>query len=158
MAEHGLRSLSTADTFYQRSNAPGDNPYWRGPIWININYLALKALYAYKGSVYAGDREDVRSVAVFDANRARCRSVYGRLRSNVVRTILSSYSSTGFFWEQYNGEIYFLSIYLSIYTFYHRMIFPNITIYRCHRRGHAWAPILRLDDARPHYNGGEVLA
>jgi mannosyl-oligosaccharide glucosidase len=36
---HGLRSLSKRDEFYGK-----DENYWRGPIWININYLALQRL------------------------------------------------------------------------------------------------------------------
>lgn len=94
--------MSTTDTFYQRSNAPGDNPYWRGPIWININYLALRSLYSYKSSAYTGAGEG-DAASLFEANRQRCDAVYGRLRANVLRTVLSSYASTGFFWEQYNG-------------------------------------------------------
>jgi len=37
---YGLRSLSMADEFY----GTAEN-YWRNPIWININYLALVQLY-----------------------------------------------------------------------------------------------------------------
>lgn len=53
--DHGLRSISKNDTFYRISNAPGDDPYWRGPIWININYLALKALKHYITVPVVGD-------------------------------------------------------------------------------------------------------
>ena len=38
-SEHGLRSLSKSDEFY----GTGEN-YWRGPIWVNINYLAVVQL------------------------------------------------------------------------------------------------------------------
>ena len=44
---HGLRSLSASDPFYQVENNPGDEPYWRGHIWVNVNYLALAALHHY---------------------------------------------------------------------------------------------------------------
>jgi len=39
-SEFGLRSLSKSDKLYgQHEN------YWRGPIWVNMNYLALKSLH-----------------------------------------------------------------------------------------------------------------
>lgn len=37
--EFGLRSLSKSDEFY----GTGEN-YWRGPIWMNMNYLAVREL------------------------------------------------------------------------------------------------------------------
>jgi mannosyl-oligosaccharide glucosidase len=36
---HGLRSLSLKDEYY----GTGEN-YWKGPVWININYMALQRL------------------------------------------------------------------------------------------------------------------
>lgn len=39
-SDYGLRSLSANDDFYGT-----DENYWRGPIWINMNYLAVKNLY-----------------------------------------------------------------------------------------------------------------
>ncbi len=86
--DYGLRSLATNDTFYNHPNGPGDNPYWRGPIWININYLTLKALYYYS-----------RTDSVY---KARIADIYTRLRGNVQNTIIRSYTKTGYFWEQYN--------------------------------------------------------
>ena len=38
-SEHGLRSLSKSDELYHTGE-----DYWRGPIWININYLVLERL------------------------------------------------------------------------------------------------------------------
>lgn len=38
-SDYGLRSLSQSDAFY----GTGEN-YWRGPIWLNMNYLAVKSL------------------------------------------------------------------------------------------------------------------
>lgn len=37
---YGLRSLSRKDAYFSK----GEN-YWRGPVWININYLVLASLY-----------------------------------------------------------------------------------------------------------------
>lgn len=39
-SDYGLRSLSASNEFYGT-----DENYWRGPIWINMNFLALKNLY-----------------------------------------------------------------------------------------------------------------
>jgi mannosyl-oligosaccharide glucosidase len=44
---HGLRSLSASAALYNQSNTQHDAPYWRAPIWLNINYLALAALRHY---------------------------------------------------------------------------------------------------------------
>ena len=36
---YGLRSLSTVDEYFGK-----DENYWRGPIWVQMSYLALRAL------------------------------------------------------------------------------------------------------------------
>lgn len=40
--DYGIRSLSINDDYYRL----GDN-YWTSPIWMNINYLIVTALYNY---------------------------------------------------------------------------------------------------------------
>lgn len=47
-SDYGLRSLSLKDDFYGT-----DENYWRGPIWINMNYLALKGLYVSPASPFS---------------------------------------------------------------------------------------------------------
>mgnify|MGYP000592644317 CR=1 FL=1 len=48
MSEDGLRSLSFSDQSYGTL----DN-YWRGPVWMPINYLVLRACKKY----YSDDKE-----------------------------------------------------------------------------------------------------
>ncbi|KAK3997479.1 putative mannosyl-oligosaccharide glucosidase [Cladorrhinum sp. PSN332] len=82
---YGLRSLSKKDEFY----GTAEN-YWRSPIWININYLAISQL---------------RNVATQDGPfKETARDLYSRLRKNVVEAVYNSWEETGFAWEQYNPE------------------------------------------------------
>jgi len=40
MSKAGIRSLSKRDQYYlYKSN------YWRGAVWINVNFLVLRGLY-----------------------------------------------------------------------------------------------------------------
>lgn len=86
--KYGLRSLAKKAPLYNKRNTEHDPPYWRGAIWININYLTLKALKHYS--------------TVDGPYKAKAASVYTELRDNVVNNILDNYSRTGYVWEQYN--------------------------------------------------------
>ncbi|KAH8387856.1 hypothetical protein KR093_009903 [Drosophila rubida] len=85
---YGLRSLSKNSPLYMKRNTEHDPPYWRGPIWININYLAVKALRHY-GKIEG-------------PHAATARKIYGELRDNLVRNIFRQYQRTGYLWEQYD--------------------------------------------------------
>jgi len=84
----GLRSLSKSSSLYNQYNTQHDPPYWRGPVWINVNYLVLRALRGYQrqGGPYAEHAgrtaDDLRSA----------------LLTNVVR----QYSQRGYLYEQYD--------------------------------------------------------
>ncbi|KAF7560978.1 hypothetical protein G7046_g3168 [Stylonectria norvegica] len=82
---YGLRSLSVQDEFY------GTNEnYWRSPIWMPVNYLALSQL---------------RNIATQDGPfKAKAQDLFSRLRTNIVNTVYRSWEETGFAWEQYNPE------------------------------------------------------
>ncbi|KAK5829595.1 glycoside hydrolase [Linnemannia elongata] len=82
---YGLRSLSASNEHF----GTGEN-YWKGPIWINVNYLALHALkthYVEKGPY-----------------REKAAKVYNELRDNLIKNIYSEYERTGYVWEQYNDK------------------------------------------------------
>ncbi|KAJ7327321.1 hypothetical protein JRQ81_017080 [Phrynocephalus forsythii] len=86
----GLRSLSRSSPFYLKHNTEHDPPYWRGPIWVNINYLAVRALRHY------GQRQ-----GPFQGQAA---SLCQELRANLIRNIYRQYLESGYIWEQYNDR------------------------------------------------------
>jgi mannosyl-oligosaccharide glucosidase len=47
-SSYGLRSLSLSDEFYGK-----DENYWRGPIWVNINFLAIQRLLVRKELIHS---------------------------------------------------------------------------------------------------------
>ncbi|KAJ3411945.1 Processing alpha glucosidase I [Chytridiales sp. JEL 0842] len=80
---YGLRSLSASDEFF----GTGEN-YWRGPIWININYLTVRALHRLKSSP--------------GPYQSRAETIYTELRENLISNTYNEYRKTGFIWEQYS--------------------------------------------------------
>ncbi|ESN90459.1 hypothetical protein HELRODRAFT_70793 [Helobdella robusta] len=89
---YGLRSLARTSPMYKKFNTEHDAPYWRGPIWININYLAVSALH-----YYAYDNVGpFSSIAV---------NLYHDLRENLISNIHKQYLKTGYVWEQYDDVI-----------------------------------------------------
>jgi len=85
---YGLRSLSKNSPMYMKKNTEHDAPYWRGPIWININFLAIRSLHHYS--------------KVEGPHQALAREVYTVLREAVVGNVMKQYYRTGYVWEQYN--------------------------------------------------------
>ncbi|KAF2121208.1 glycoside hydrolase [Lophiotrema nucula] len=84
-SDFGLRSLSKSDEFYHTGE-----DYWRGPVWMNMNYLAVQQLLAL--AQQKGPHQD------------RAKKLYSDLRRNLVNTVYESWIETGFAWEQYNPE------------------------------------------------------
>lgn len=82
---YGLRSLSKRDAAY----GTGED-YWRGPIWMPLNYLALGSLKRY-GSTPGPFQH-------------KAQDLYTRLRRNVIQNVQKEYARTGYTWEQYNPE------------------------------------------------------
>ena len=47
--------------YYSQYNTEHDPPYWRGAIWINMNYLACRALHHY-GNVEGPYRQKAKKL------------------------------------------------------------------------------------------------
>ncbi|KAF7304743.1 Mannosyl-oligosaccharide glucosidase [Mycena kentingensis (nom. inval.)] len=82
---YGLRSLSATHPEFGQ----GEN-YWKGPVWIQMNYLALRSLFK-KYSVEDGPY------------KARAQQIYHELRNNIIDNVFKEYQRTGYVWEQYDA-------------------------------------------------------
>uniref|UniRef100_A0A5S6QN71 Mannosyl-oligosaccharide glucosidase n=1 Tax=Trichuris muris TaxID=70415 RepID=A0A5S6QN71_TRIMR len=87
---YGLRSLSKSSSLYQKRNTEHDPPYWRGAVWMNMNYMALSSLHYYS--------------QVEGPYRQKAFEIYSDLRNAVVSNVVRQYVRTGFLWEHYNDE------------------------------------------------------
>eukprot|EP01084_Bolivina_argentea_P200055 342156_1 len=88
-SKYGLRSLSKSDELYGQGE-----DYWRGAIWMNMNYLAVKALYDYK-NIYNGNDDEVKGLLD---------KLYTELRENLIENLYREYAKFGFLYENYNGD------------------------------------------------------
>ncbi|XP_071123480.1 mannosyl-oligosaccharide glucosidase-like [Mytilus edulis] len=86
----GLRSLARNSSFYQLPNTGIDPPYWRGSIWINMNYLTLSGLYYYGKTP--------------GKNEKLALDTYKELRNNIISNVIREYSKKGSLFEQYDDQ------------------------------------------------------
>jgi len=88
--EYGLRSMSEHSPYYNARNTEHDPAYWRGPIWININILTIRALKSYANQE--------------GPNQELAEKLYLELKSNIYNLVHSQWKETGFIWEQYDDR------------------------------------------------------
>ncbi len=74
------RSLNLSSSIHGVYNTEHDAPYWRGPIWFNINFLALRALHNYS---HAGGPHAAEAMLLYSELRTN-------LLSNLVRSACTS--------------------------------------------------------------------
>ncbi|KAL0103163.1 hypothetical protein PUN28_017472 [Cardiocondyla obscurior] len=87
--KYGVRSLAKTSPLYMKYNTEHDPPYWRGPIWINLNYLIVRAAYHYSN--------------VTGPYRESAKRLYQELRKNLIQNIIMQYRKTGYLWEHYDN-------------------------------------------------------
>ncbi|PNG99898.1 putative mannosyl-oligosaccharide glucosidase [Tetrabaena socialis] len=90
---HGLRSLATTASLYKKRNTADDPPYWRGQIWLNINYLVLRALSYYATAAGADSEAGLAAAAAHE-----------QLRSALLTSVVGGYKRNGYLYEQYDDE------------------------------------------------------
>lgn len=86
----GLRSLAKSSPFYKKYNTEHNGPYWRGPIWINMNYLTISALHYYSN--------------IDGPYMVEAKEVYTELRKNLIDNVFNQYKKSGYIWENYKDE------------------------------------------------------
>jgi len=96
-SKHGLRSLSKNDPLYGEAEN-----YWRGPVWMNINYLVLRALHE-NFNVNLEEDEKVEASKESELSSIT-QKVYESLRKNVIRTVQNGFLRKKTLFEQYDGE------------------------------------------------------
>ena len=79
MSDYGIRSLVKNDLLYRT----GDD-YWRGKIWIQINYLTLRGL-----KKYFWDNDDVKKI-------------YDKVRYGVINAVYKTWKKSHVFYENYD--------------------------------------------------------
>uniref|UniRef100_A0A7I4YKR3 Mannosyl-oligosaccharide glucosidase n=1 Tax=Haemonchus contortus TaxID=6289 RepID=A0A7I4YKR3_HAECO len=88
--EYGLRSIAQSSPYYDARNTEHDPPYWRGNIWVNVNYMVLSALNYY-GSISG-------------PSRATARTAFVELKKNLVTNMAKEFNRTGYIWEHYDDK------------------------------------------------------
>jgi mannosyl-oligosaccharide glucosidase len=92
---YGLRSLSASHPEF----GLGEN-YWKGPVWVQMNYLALRALYKVACSFTALVKSDgwQKYAAEEGPYRARAQEIYQELRKNVIDNVFKVSLPLSFYW------------------------------------------------------------
>lgn len=88
---YGLRGVSQRDIFY----FPGTG-YWRGPVWISVNYLVLRGLY-----LYYLDYQPTSPLSE-DGSIKTPKDFYKTLRRNLIQTVYDNWEPQHLFYENFN--------------------------------------------------------
>ncbi|KZT58943.1 glycoside hydrolase family 63 protein [Calocera cornea HHB12733] len=82
---YGIRSLSASHPLFGK-----DENYWRGAIWMQMNYMALASLK----NIYTQRLGPHQKLA---------QQIYSELRDNIIKNTHKEFERTGYVWEQYDA-------------------------------------------------------
>jgi mannosyl-oligosaccharide glucosidase len=82
----GFRSLAKSDPLF----GSGEN-YWRGPVWMNLNFLTLAALHDYSKQMTGSLSTDMANL-------------YKMAREGMVANVLVHLERRGYLYEQYDSD------------------------------------------------------
>ncbi|EJU05594.1 glycoside hydrolase [Dacryopinax primogenitus] len=83
---YGIRSLSASHPLFGK-----DEDYWRGAIWMQMNYMALASLK----NIYTQQPGPYQKLA---------HQIYSDLRHNIIKNTHKEFERTGYVWEQYDAS------------------------------------------------------
>ena len=84
----GLRSLSKSSWFFKKRNTEHDPPYWRGAIWMNMNYLTLRGLNYY-----------ARTAGPY---QTKAQAIFNNLKTDLIEMMWNDYRRSHTIWEHYD--------------------------------------------------------
>lgn len=95
---YGLLSLSKQDEYFGK-----DENYWRGPIWMNINYLCLDSIRYYFPQSYLGKSSELKSTRPGKVVDMAVK-LYQKLKTNLITNVFNEWEKQGYCYENYNAE------------------------------------------------------
>ncbi|CAA7050834.1 unnamed protein product, partial [Microthlaspi erraticum] len=95
-SDYGLLSLGKTSSLYMKYNTEHEAPYWRGAIWMNMNYMItlFPAPLLYSGwTVQQQGKNHLRGT------KEQSDTVY---KLACIRNVVKNYDQTGYIWEHYD--------------------------------------------------------
>jgi hypothetical protein len=163
---YGLRSLSASHPQF----GTGEN-YWKGPVWVQMNYLALRALYKVTCLflMFQAESDSKQKYAVEEGPyKARAQEIYQQLRKNIIDNVFKVgllaqfWTGLDFFWQEYERTGYVWEQYDALTGTGMRRLVPCILSLPCHLFGRShpftgWTSLVTLSECMFVSSGARKL-